>query len=99
MRLFSSNFPHNLQDICQWCNTQESTTDLVPSEFPKQLDIAQVSVYGLSFLSAGLFLFLSLVNLLHPIGDKLRLNCICQSVILLKKTAFLGVENSRFERE
>ena len=33
------------------------------------------------------------------IGDKLRLNCICQSVILLKKTAFLGVENSRFERE
>src|SRR4028119_1175881 len=33
------------------------------------------------------------------IGDKLRLNCICQSVILLKKTAFLGVENSRFERD
>ena len=33
------------------------------------------------------------------VGDKLRLNCICQSVILLKKTAFLGVENSRFERE
>ncbi|MEG5033704.1 hypothetical protein [Microcoleus sp. AT3-D2] len=48
-------------------STQDSTTYLVPSEFPKQLDIAQVSVYGLSFLSAGLFLFLSLVNLLHPI--------------------------------
>ncbi|MEG4518234.1 MULTISPECIES: hypothetical protein [unclassified Microcoleus] len=47
-------------------STQDSTTDLVPSEFPKQLDIAQVSVYGLSFLSAGLFLFLPLVNLLHP---------------------------------
>jgi hypothetical protein len=34
--------------------------------YPKQLDIAQVSIYGLSFLSAGLFLFLPFVNLLHP---------------------------------
>ena len=25
-------------------STQDSTTDLVPSEFPRQLDIAQVSV-------------------------------------------------------
>ncbi|MEG4529654.1 hypothetical protein [Microcoleus sp. D2_18a_D3] len=48
-------------------STQDSTTDLVPSESPRQLDIAQVSIYGLSFLSAGLFLFLPLVNLLHPI--------------------------------
>jgi len=47
-------------------STPDSTTDLVPSEFPKQLDIAQVTIYGLSFLSAGLFLFLPLVNLLHP---------------------------------
>ncbi|WP_228056973.1 hypothetical protein [Tychonema sp. LEGE 07203] len=47
-------------------STPDSTTDLVTSEFPKQLDIAQVSIYGLSFLSAGLFLFLPLVNLLHP---------------------------------
>jgi len=47
-------------------STQDSTTDLVTSEFPRQLDIAQVSIYGLSFLSAGLFLFLPLVNLLHP---------------------------------
>jgi len=47
-------------------STQDYTTDLVQSEFPKQLDIAQVSVYGLSFLSAGLFQFLPLVNLLHP---------------------------------
>jgi hypothetical protein len=47
-------------------STEHSTTDLVPSEFPKQLDIAQVSVYGLRFLSAGLFQFLPLVNLLHP---------------------------------
>ncbi len=45
---------------------QDSTTDLATSEFPRQLDIAQVSIYGLSFLSAGLFLFLPLVNLLHP---------------------------------
>ena len=47
-------------------STPDSTTDLVTSEFPRQLDIAQVSIYGLSFLSAGLFLFLPLVNLLHP---------------------------------
>ena len=47
-------------------STQDSQVDLVTSEFPKQLDIAQVSIYGLSFLSAGMFLFLPLVNLLHP---------------------------------
>jgi len=38
----------------------------VSSEFPKSLDIATVSVYGLTILSAGLFLFLPFVNLLHP---------------------------------
>lgn len=36
------------------------------SNLPKQLDIATVCVYGLSILSAGLFLFLPLVNLLNP---------------------------------
>ncbi len=40
--------------------------ELAASEFPKQLDIATISVYGLAILSAGLFLFLPLVNLLHP---------------------------------
>jgi hypothetical protein len=44
----------------------EETTDRVESEFPRQLDIATVSVYGLAILSAGLFMFLPLVNLLHP---------------------------------
>lgn len=34
--------------------------------FPKTLDIATVCVYGLAILSAGLFLFLPFVNLLHP---------------------------------
>ncbi|WP_341527018.1 hypothetical protein WKK05_31580 [Nostoc sp. UHCC 0302] len=38
----------------------------VSPEFPRQLDIATVSVYGLAILSGGLFLFLPLVNLLHP---------------------------------
>jgi hypothetical protein len=33
--------------------------------FPKRLDISQVSMYGLSFLSAGMFLFLPFFNLLH----------------------------------
>lgn len=45
---------------------QQSGADVVSPEFPRQLDIAQVSVYGLSILSAGLFLFLPFVNLLHP---------------------------------
>jgi hypothetical protein len=35
-------------------------------EFPKQLDLAQVCIYGLSILSAGVFLFLPFFNLLHP---------------------------------
>jgi hypothetical protein len=34
-------------------------------EFPRSLDIATVSVYGLAILSTGLFLFLPFVNLLH----------------------------------
>lgn len=38
----------------------------VPSDFPRQLDIATVSVYGLAILASGLFLFLPLSNLLHP---------------------------------
>ncbi|NEQ65873.1 MAG: hypothetical protein F6J86_00975 [Symploca sp. SIO1B1] len=36
------------------------------TNFPRQLDIATICVYGLSILSAGLFLFLPLVNLLSP---------------------------------
>ena len=35
-------------------------------EFPKQLDLAQVCIYGLSILSASTFLFLPFFNLLHP---------------------------------
>jgi hypothetical protein len=41
-------------------------TEPIPSQFPRSLDIATVSVYGLAILSAGLFLFLPFVNLLHP---------------------------------
>lgn len=44
----------------------DKSTNSVKTEFPKQLDIAQVCVYGLSILSAALFLCLPLVNLLHP---------------------------------
>ena len=36
------------------------------SAFPGRVDLAKVCVYGLSFLSAGLFLFLPFFNLLHP---------------------------------
>jgi hypothetical protein len=36
------------------------------ADFPRTHDIATVSVYGLAILSAGLFLFLPLINLVHP---------------------------------
>ena len=36
------------------------------SAFPKGMEIATACIYGLSILSAGLFLFLPLVNLLSP---------------------------------
>ncbi|MBD2211595.1 hypothetical protein H6G27_17235 [Nostoc linckia FACHB-104] len=44
----------------------DSQVDSASSQFPRQLDIAQVAVYGLSILSAGIFLFLPFMNLLHP---------------------------------
>lgn len=43
----------------------EKSLETEYSYFPRQLDIATISVYGLAILSAGLFLFLPLVNLLH----------------------------------
>jgi len=42
------------------------TTHSESSNLPKPVDIATVCVYGLSILSAGLFLFVPLVNLLNP---------------------------------
>lgn len=36
------------------------------TKFPRTLDIATVSVYGLAILSALMFMFLPLVNLIHP---------------------------------
>lgn len=44
-------------------NTRTNSSD---KKFPKQLDIAEIAIYGLSILSAGMFLFLPFVNLLHP---------------------------------
>ncbi|MGK7954395.1 MAG: hypothetical protein AB4063_03900 [Crocosphaera sp.] len=44
----------------------QESYDLDNVGFPRQLDIAEVTIYGLSFLSVGLFLFLPFVNLLHP---------------------------------
>lgn len=47
--------------------THKQLTETSPDrEFPKQLDLAQVCIYGLSILSAGVFLFLPFFNLLHP---------------------------------
>ena len=42
------------------------TTNTPVKELPRSADLVQVSIYGLSFLSAGLFIFLPFVNLLHP---------------------------------
>lgn len=50
----------------QQTDIENSALNPAESTFPKNLDIATVSVYGLAILSAGLFLFLPLVNLLHP---------------------------------
>lgn len=44
----------------------ENHVNSLRNDFPKQLDIATVCVYGLSILSTALFLFLPLVNLLSP---------------------------------
>ena len=44
----------------------QNSTELTPSKFLKLTKVASICVYGLSFLSAGLFLFLPLVNLLSP---------------------------------
>jgi hypothetical protein len=46
--------------------TDSELKPIAEAEFPRQLDIATVSVYGLAMLSAGMFMFLPLVNLLHP---------------------------------
>ena len=45
---------------------ETSPMDSNSHEFPKQLDIAKVAVYGLSILSAAMFMFLPFFNLLHP---------------------------------
>jgi hypothetical protein len=52
--------------------TQQLDPDILDSmnesdlAFPKSLDIAQTGIYGLSVLSAGLFLFFPLMSLLNP---------------------------------
>jgi hypothetical protein len=50
----------------QFLESEPTQTSAAGQDFPRQLDIATVSVYGLAMLSAGMFLFLPLVNLLHP---------------------------------
>ena len=42
-----------------------SRIDSIYGKFPEQLDIAKVAVYALSFLFAGMFLFVPSFNLLH----------------------------------
>ncbi len=42
------------------------SADSQSAQFPRQMDIATACIYGLSLLSAGLFLFLPLVNILSP---------------------------------
>ena len=45
---------------------EEKYTDLVSTEFPRQLDIAKISVYGFSILSAAWFLSLPFFNIFNP---------------------------------
>jgi hypothetical protein len=46
--------------------TDSEFKPIAEEDFPRQLDIATVSVYGLAILSAGMFMFLPFVNLIHP---------------------------------
>jgi hypothetical protein len=46
--------------------TDSEFKPIAKDNFPRQLDIATVSVYGLAILSVGMFMFLPLANLLHP---------------------------------
>jgi hypothetical protein len=46
--------------------TESEFKPIAEEDFPRQLDIATVSVYGLAILSAGMFMFLPFVNLVHP---------------------------------
>jgi hypothetical protein len=46
---------------------RDSPVDSIFGEFSKHLNIPKVAIYGLSILSAGMFLFLPFFNLLHPI--------------------------------
>ena len=45
---------------------EPSSTPDTSRELPRQLDLAQVCIYGLSLLSAGIFLFMPFFNLLNP---------------------------------
>jgi hypothetical protein len=47
-------------------NTDIEVAQPNTTAFPRTVDIATVMVYGLAILSGGLFLFLPLVNLIHP---------------------------------
>jgi hypothetical protein len=47
-------------------NPEIELTQAQVSDFPRTLDIATVMVYGLAILAGGLFLFLPIVNLIHP---------------------------------
>ena len=70
---------------------QESYGDFSP-EFPKQMDIAKVSVYALSILSAGMFLFLPFFNLLHPSPWQRWMGAIhgCAALIACIAVAYTG---------
>jgi hypothetical protein len=45
---------------------EQSSDNLDETQLPKPLHLARISIYGLSIMSVGIFLFLPLANLLHP---------------------------------
>lgn len=47
-------------------DSQNLTHNESQTKFPRQTDIATICIYGLSLLSASLFLFIPVVNLLNP---------------------------------
>jgi hypothetical protein len=65
---------------------------LIKSKPIQQKDIATVSIYGLSLMSAGLFLFLPLVNLLSPSPWQRYMGAIhgCASLFAVVVIAYAG---------
>lgn len=54
------------QNFSALSNTTQNNQLTPEKDFPRNADLATIAIYGLSLLSAAAFIFLPLVNFLHP---------------------------------